>query len=252
MASVGLACCSAGAAGLQGAGVAIAAAHAIPPRARASARPSACWPHTSLPAARTPDPAQKLEKRCRKDGPPAAFSSLDHTELPALRAHVHDTARRCAGSQLLSRRGGAHLLPAASPRMHGREQQQHLLRQCLARCAAAQAPHCAMPAARLPARPPARRGRIHAARSLASAVASFAASAALLLLDAGAELDELGGGGVGWRGGGGAAASRRWQAIGLGWAGLFMWSELVWAGLGWAGLSGMHTSTRGGGPLAVT
>lgn len=48
------------------------------------------------PPARPPTRAQKLEGRCRKDGPQAAFTRLEHTEVPALRAHVHDTARRCA------------------------------------------------------------------------------------------------------------------------------------------------------------
>ncbi|KAL4423152.1 hypothetical protein ABPG77_007805, partial [Micractinium sp. CCAP 211/92] len=38
--------------------------------------------------------AQKLEGRCRKDGPVGAFSRLEHTEVPALRGHVHDIARR--------------------------------------------------------------------------------------------------------------------------------------------------------------
>ncbi len=37
---------------------------------------------------------QKLEGRCRKDGPVGAFSRLEHTEVPALRGHVHDIARR--------------------------------------------------------------------------------------------------------------------------------------------------------------
>ena len=46
--------------------------------------------HTTTPA-RLP---QKLEGRCRKDGPTAAFSRLKHTEVPALREHVHDIARR--------------------------------------------------------------------------------------------------------------------------------------------------------------
>ena len=49
-------------------------------------------PSPRLPA-RLPRP-QKLEGRCRKDGPTAAFSRLEHTEVPALREHVHDIARR--------------------------------------------------------------------------------------------------------------------------------------------------------------
>jgi hypothetical protein len=40
---------------------------------------------------------QKLEGRCRRDGPTAAFCRLDHTEVPALREHVHDIARRWGG-----------------------------------------------------------------------------------------------------------------------------------------------------------
>ncbi|DBA74384.1 TPA: hypothetical protein ACH3X1_011148 [Trebouxia sp. C0004] len=32
---------------------------------------------------------QRLEGRTSKDGPPSAFTKLDHTELPQLRAHVH-------------------------------------------------------------------------------------------------------------------------------------------------------------------
>ncbi|EFN59293.1 hypothetical protein CHLNCDRAFT_137642 [Chlorella variabilis] len=36
----------------------------------------------------------KLEGRCRRDGPTGAFSRLEHTEVPALREHVHDIARR--------------------------------------------------------------------------------------------------------------------------------------------------------------
>ena len=95
-----------------------------------------------------------------------------------------------------------------------------------------------MPAARLPARPPARRGRIHAARSLASAVASFAASAALLLLDAGAELDEEAGAGV--RRCFDAQASVEWVGRACGGGGgrapllRCAGRPLVWAGLGWA------------------
>ena len=45
------------------------------------------------PPALPPSP-QKLEHRCRKDGPVSAFSRLDHTEVPALREHVRDIARR--------------------------------------------------------------------------------------------------------------------------------------------------------------
>lgn len=38
--------------------------------------------------------AQRLEGRFKKDGKPSAFSRLDHTEVPSLRDHVHDVAKK--------------------------------------------------------------------------------------------------------------------------------------------------------------
>ncbi len=37
---------------------------------------------------------QRLEGRTSKDGPPSAFTKLEHTELPQLRAHVHHVTGR--------------------------------------------------------------------------------------------------------------------------------------------------------------
>lgn len=168
------------------------------------------------PPARLPTRAQKLEGRCRKDGPQAAFTRLEHTEVPALRAHVHDTARRCAHvSCVVPAAGGRAPRGAAAAGQGwgvGRRKGAGAGVGAAAGAAAGAQPWRSLPApwgqpwgqpwgrprsrSRSCSRRPcpllllACRGRIHAARSLATAVSSFVSSTALLLLDAGAELDE--------------------------------------------------------------
>lgn len=120
---------------------------------------------------------QKLEGRCRKDGPCDAFSRLDHTEVPALREHVHDIARRrgtvvCPFPPAVGRCVACTVVAAHA--------------QCTPHLVHAHAPPPCQPThppppTRLP--PSSFRGRIHAARSLASSISAFVVSTALLLRD---------------------------------------------------------------------